>query len=84
MSGAPAEVEILVRGRFVPVDGATVRHLRANAYEVGIPRSPELDRKLRGALDADEIVLALRGVEALQAILSAEAPDRVTLAVLLP
>ena len=77
------ELEILVKGRFIPVP-AEIRHVRANAYEVVIARTPELDRKLRGALEASEIVVAVRGVEAYQAIVSAEAPDRVTLVVLLP
>jgi hypothetical protein len=82
MSGA--RVEILVRGRFLPFPEATVRHVRANAHEVKLPFTAEIERRLRGALDADEIVASLDGVEATQAILTGESADSRTLVLLLP
>jgi hypothetical protein len=79
-----ARFEVLVRGRFVGVPEAEVRHVRANAWQVRVPRTPEIDRRLRGALDADEIVAGLDGVEAFQAVVSETRDDATILVLLLP
>jgi hypothetical protein len=79
-----ARLEVLVRGRFIPIAAAKIAHLRANVWQVRIPRTPEIDRSLRGALEQSEIIVCLDGVEADQAIVSAEDPDGTTLTVLLP
>ncbi|TVQ90610.1 MAG: hypothetical protein EA397_12325 [Deltaproteobacteria bacterium] len=76
--------ELLVRQRFIPFPEARVKHLRANAFEVWLPRTPATERRLRGALEAREIVASLDEIEANQALISAEDARGWTLTVLLP
>ena len=40
-------VEWYVRGRFVELPGARATRIRANAWEVLVPRSPEVRRAMR-------------------------------------
>lgn len=79
-----ARFELLVRGRFVPIPEARIDHVRANAWRVHLDRTPELERRLRGALDQREIVAGLDGVESTQAMITAESADAWTLVLLQP
>lgn len=81
---APGTLEILVRNRFVAFPEATVRHVRANVYQARLPKSAEITRRLRGALQADEVVASIGEVEAFQTLLSSENTSGWSLTLLLP
>lgn len=75
-----AKVEAWVRGRFVPLPGATVTPMHANASTVRLPRTDDMARALRvPRMDVaslpEELVLSIDGEECAQALVSGESPD---------
>lgn len=83
---ADTRVEAWVRGRFVPLPQARLKHVSANAYTLRLPRDPETAKALRvRSMDLralEDLVIALDGEEVMQVIGSAEGPDWVELAIL--
>lgn len=79
-------IEVLVRGRYHPLPGATARPIGGNAWQVRIPRSPEAARLLRRweVESLDDVVLALDGEDSLQVIGSGGTDEELVATVLLP
>lgn len=75
-------VELLVKGRFRPLAGATCRKVAANAWEVRVPKTPENLRlagpELRGL---DGAVFGVDGLQTEPGVVSAEGRESVTVSV---
>lgn len=73
-------IQILIKSRFYPWPDATARRVRANVWEVSVPRTAEAERRfgkdLRGL---DEAVLLIGDEETQPALISAEGPEGVRL-----
>lgn len=87
MTTPSVQVEAWVRGRFVDVPGAQARRIRANAWTVRIPRSPEVERALRvrpaGLRQLEQLTYAIDGMESTMVLGTEEARDEVSLSILL-
>ncbi len=80
-------VEVVVRGRFVPVSQARAERIGTNVWTVILPRDDATARLLRTSLDArglDNAIVCIDQVEAMQALVTAISRKSVTLTVLLP
>jgi hypothetical protein len=79
------QISILSRGRLVPVEGASARHVGANAWQVTVPRCRAVERAVRRwELDAfDDAVFLLGDDESIQVVGSADQGDQMVLTVLL-
>lgn len=77
-------VEILHRGRFDAVEGATVRSVGPNAYEVRLPlddRAVQRTRRPATHEGFDEVVLTIDGAESEPGVVAAIGRDSVTITV---
>ena len=80
-------VQILIRGTFKPLPGATATHVAANAWEVRVPKSEAVARTLRGTptmAGFDEAVVLIGDEESVQCLATRESGAAVWLSVLLP
>lgn len=80
-----SRIEVQVRNRLVQLPGVRLRRLRANVWEVTIPRSAEVARCLHvrsvELSSFDDLVFYLDGEPCLQAVGSAEQPEVVVVTV---
>jgi len=85
---APPELLFLDRrGRFRPLPGAVLKHVRANAWKVTVPRSEAVSKLLRKPVTPeafDEALWLIDGVESIHSVGSAETGSTVDVSVLLP
>lgn len=80
-------VEFLSRGRFVELPGATARRIRANAWEIRIPRTEAVRGVVRSSLSPeafDDAIFCIDGVETEHAVGSGEEDHLIRVSALLP
>ncbi|MCA9569530.1 MAG: hypothetical protein KC656_16905 [Myxococcales bacterium] len=73
-------IEVLVRGRFVPLDDASARRIAGNTWEIRIPDPASIARRTRrGASpeDWDGAVFVVDGAETEPGVGSGGGPDHV-------
>lgn len=79
-------IELLLRGRYRPLPGATARPIGGNAWEVRLPRSPEIGRLLKSweVETLDSLVISIDGRDSAQVIGSGGNSEELVATVLLP
>lgn len=79
------DLQILVRGRFFPLEGATVKKVALNAWEIRVPRDEAVAKRARRKLSVeawDGAVFLIDDVETEPAMVSKETSDALFLTAL--